>query len=283
MTALKPGTRIAFIGGGKMGEAILGGWIASDAGAAASIASADVTVANPGLERREYLSGRYGVTCVADAREVDAADIVVLAVKPQFMPGVLDGIRNLPAYAGAESGPLFISIAAGLTTEWFAEKLPSGARFVRVMPNTPLLVGAGTTTVCASPDADASDVSLVCDLFDALGSAYVVSESLMDATGALSGSGPAYVAYMIEALRDAGREAGIDGALAEKLAFDTVFGTCKLMAETHQTPEQTRIAVCSPGGSTLAALAAMDEAGFSSVFSRGLTAAIARSKELASC
>lgn len=283
MTALNRGARIVVVGGGKMGEAILGGWIASEDGAAASIGAADVTVVNPGLERREYLAERYDVSCVADVCDVEGADVVVLAVKPQVMPDVLKDIHDLAAYGGAKAGPLFVSIAAGLTTEWFADRLPSGARFVRVMPNTPLLVGAGATTVCAPEDADASDVALVCELFDALGSAFVVDESLMDATGALSGSGPAYVAHMIEALRDAGRDAGIDEALAEKLAFDTVHGTCKLMFETRQTPEQTRVAVCSPGGTTLAALAAMDEAGFSSVFSRGITAAIARSKELASC
>lgn len=283
MTALDRGARILVIGGGKMGEAILGGWIASEDGVAATVDASNVTVVNPGVARREHLASRYGVTCIADAREAEPADIVVLAVKPQVMPSVLDDIRDVAAYAGAEAGPLFISIAAGLTTEWFAERLPAGARFVRVMPNTPLLVGAGTTTVCAPEGANAADVDLVCDLFDALGSAFVVDELLMDATGALSGSGPAYVAHMIEALRDAGRDAGIDEALAERLAFDTVYGTCKLMAETRQTPEQTRVAVCSPGGTTLAALAAMDEAGFSAVFSRGVAAAVARSKELASC
>ena len=238
MTALDRGARILVIGGGKMGEAILGGWIASEDGVAATVDASNVTVVNPGVARREHLASRYGVTCIADAREAEPADIVVLAVKPQVMPSVLDDIRDVAAYAGA--GPLFISIAAGLTTEWFAERLPAGARFVRVMPNTPLLVGAGTTTVCAPEGANAADVDLVCDLFDALGSAFVVDELLMDATGALSGSGPAYVAHMIEALRDAGRDAGIDEALAERLAFDTVYGTCKLMAETRQTPEQTR-------------------------------------------
>lgn len=265
-----------------MGEAILGGWIASNEGPAADITASDVIVANPGLARREYLAERYGVSCVADAREIDGADIVVLAVKPQVMPDLLESIRHEAAYGGGESGPLFVSIAAGLSTAWFAERLPEGARFVRVMPNTPLLVGAGATTVCsASPSPE--DVELVRALFDCLGSAFVVDEQYMDATGALSGSGPAYVAHMVEALRDAGSQAGLDPSLAENLALETVYGTCRLMLETGQSPEETRVAVCSPGGTTLAALAAMDEAGFMEMFTKGVVAAIRRSEELAQC
>ena len=279
--ALAADVRIAVIGGGKMGEAILGGWIASDRDPAASLSAANFVVANPGAERRAYLAERYGVTCVADAREIDTADIVVLAVKPQVMRSVLESIADKPAY-GADRAPLFISIAAGLSTAQLLAMLPAGARLVRVMPNTPLLVGAGVTTVCTA-SSRADDVALVRDLFACLGSAYLVEEDAMDATGALSGSGPAYVAHAIEALRDAGVAQGLDAELAERLAADTFLGTCLLMREKEQTPEQTRVAVCSPGGTTLAALAAMDEAGFAAVFDAGIAAAVRRSKELASC
>lgn len=279
--ALAADVRIAVIGGGKMGEAILGGWIASDRDPAAPLSAANFVVANPGAERRAYLAERYGVTCVADAREIDTADVVVLAVKPQVMRSVLESIADESAY-GADRAPLFISIAAGLSTAQLLAMLPAGARLVRVMPNTPLLVGAGVTTVCTA-SSRADDVALVRDLFACLGSAYLVEEDAMDATGALSGSGPAYVAHAIEALRDAGVAQGLDAELAERLAADTFLGTCLLMREKEQTPEQTRVAVCSPGGTTLAALAAMDEAGFAAVFDAGIAAAVRRSKELASC
>ena len=276
-------TRIALVGGGKMGEAIMGGWIAASERPADCLTAASFTVANPGEERRTYLQDRYGVACVADAREIEGADIVVLAVKPQVMMGVLEQIAELPAYEGGKDGPLFVSIAAGLCTERLEEALPAGARLVRTMPNTPLLVGAGATTVVGGARADEDDVALVRDLFACLGTAYVIDEDAMDATGAVSGSGPAYVAALIEALRDGGTAQGLDADLAEALAQQTVYGTALLMRETGQDAQTTRVAVCSPGGSTLAALAAMDEAGFSRAMEKGVAAAVRRSKELGQC
>lgn len=302
-------TRIVVIGGGKMGEAILGGWIAAEGGAASEVTGRSIVVADPGKDRRAYLEQRYGVACVADASEVEAADIVLLSVKPQVMMDVLDGMSGHAAYAGRDGGPdegvnaardadasadavasvgenhgpLFISIAAGLPTSKIESVLAPGARLVRVMPNTPLLVGAGASVVTGGSHATAEDVELVRDLFGCMGFASVVEESQIDAVCALSGGGPAYVAYMIEALRDAGVSQGLDFELAEKLALETVYGTCKLMRDTGQSPADTRIAVCSPGGTTLAALSAMDEAGFVSVFEAGVSAAVKRSKELASC
>lgn len=273
------GAHIVVIGGGKMGEAVLGGWIAAQEGPAACLSAESFVVANPGEERRTYLQRTYGVACVADAREAVCADIVVLAVKPQVMMGVLEGIAGCGAYGGA----LFVSVAAGLTTETLEHALPDGARVVRTMPNTPLLVGCGATAVAGGAHASEEDVELVRDLFDCLGAAYVVDESLVDAVGAISGSGPAYVAAFIEALRDAGARFGLDARLAEELATQTVRGTAELMARKAQDAETTRIAVCSPGGTTLAALAAMDEAGFAAALDAGVAAAVRRSKELASC
>ncbi|MDO4290126.1 MAG: pyrroline-5-carboxylate reductase [Eggerthellaceae bacterium] len=283
MPSIDENARIAVIGGGKMGEAILGGWIASEKEPAAALGGANITVADPGVERRAYLSERYGVACVADASEIKAADVVLLAVKPQVLMGVLEGIAARPAFAGGEDGPLFVSIAAGMPTEKIEGALPVGARLVRVMPNTPLLVGAGASVVAGGARATRDDVELVRGLFACMGFAEVVDEGDIDAVCALSGGGPAYVAYMIEALRDAGAAQGLDAQLAETLALETVYGTCKLMRETGQAPADTRIAVCSPGGTTLAALSAMDEAGFAHVFDAGVSAAVRRSKELASC
>ncbi len=277
-------SRIAVIGGGKMGEAIMGGWIAGSSAPADAFDASVFVVADPGQERRDYLAERYRVACVADASAVEGGvDLVLLAVKPQVMMDVLEGIASQPSFAGGAEGPLFVSIAAGLSTERLEAALPPGARLVRVMPNTPLLVGAGATTVAAGSQASSADVELVHGLFACLGEAYVVDEDAMDAAGAVSGSGPAYVAAMIEALRDAGARQGLDPQLAEALALQTVYGTASLMKETGQDPATTRVAVCSPGGTTLAALAAMDEAGFSHVFDAGVDAAVRRSKELSAC
>lgn len=276
--------RIAVIGGGKMGEAIMGGWIAASSAPADAFGADSFVVADHGQDRREYLHERYGVACVADACEVQGrVDLVLLSVKPQVMMGVLESISDMAAYAGGADGPLFVSIAAGLSTERLEDALPDGARLVRVMPNTPLLVGAGASTVAAGAGASESDVELVRGLFACMGDAFIVDEGAMDAAGAVSGSGPAYVAAMIEALRDAGARQGLDPALAESLALQTVYGTASLMKQTGQDPATTRIAVCSPGGTTLAALAAMDQAGFEHVFDVGVEAAVRRSKELASC
>lgn len=275
--------RVAVIGGGKMGEAILGGWIASDQGPAACLGAKNFEVANPGEQRRAYLAARYGVACVADARELGAADIVVLAVKPQVMMDVLASIRDSSVCLGTHASPLFISIAAGLATSRLEQALPARSRLVRAMPNTPLLVGAGATAVCAGSHATSDDLELARGLFASLGMACVVSESDIDAIGALSGSGPAYVAAMIEALRDAAAAWGIDPELAEQLALQTTFGTALLMKETGQSAETCRVNVCSPGGTTLAALDAMSKAGFDQVFAAGVEAAVRRSKELAAC
>lgn len=281
--AISEHPRIVVIGGGKMGEAIVGGLIGADEGAAAALDATDFTVADPGEQRRAYLSDRYGVGCIADGSEAAAADVVILAVKPQVMMGVLSDISAVAAYQGGDRGPLFVSIAAGLPTSALEAALPAGSRLVRVMPNTPLLVSEGATAVARGAHASDEDLAYVRDLFACLGIACVVDEADMDAIGAVSGSGPAYVAALIEALRDAGAAEGLDAGLAEKLALQTVLGTARLMVETGNSAEGTRIAVCSPGGTTLAALAAMEEGGFSASLAAGVAAAVARSKELAQC
>ena len=271
--------QVVFIGGGKMGEAILGGWIHAAQGPAAQLGAGNITVVEVNEERCAYLSESYGVACVSHAEEAHAADLIVLAVKPQVMMEVLSGLAPLPAFAEG----LFISIAAGLATPRLVSALPERSRLVRVMPNTPLLIGQGASAICASATSTESDVSLVAGLFACLGQAEVVEEDAMDAIGALSGSGPAYVAAMIESLTRAGVSQGIDGQLAERLAVQTAFGTMLLMEKTGQTPQSVREAVSSPGGSTLAALAAMEEAGMDEVYCQGVAAAIRRSKELGAC
>ena len=274
------------VGGGKMGEAILSGWIASDKGPALDICAEQVSVVEPSEDRRAYLTDTHGVSCVADVAHAPCADVIVLSVKPQVMMGMLEDLCANPAFAGADgesARPLFVSIAAGLTTASIEAALPQGSALVRVMPNMPLSIGAGASGVCGGTCATDEDVTLVAQLFGCLGRAVVVDEGEMDVVCALSGSGPAYVAAMIEALRDAAEQQGLARDLAETLAIQTVLGTARLIDETELTPETARVAVCSPGGTTLAALDAMNQAGFAHVFDEGVKAAVRRSKELASC
>lgn len=276
--------QFVIIGGGKMGEAILSGWLASESSPADSIDHLDIVVVEPGIDRCEYLEGSYAVASVTDVSDIypaDRPDVVVLAVKPQVMMEVLKSISSEEVFQGGADGPLFVSIAAGLTTERLLSGLPDGAPLVRVMPNMPLMVGEGASGVCGSSTSSAAQVDYVAALFGCLGRAVVVDEADMDAVCAVSGSGPAYVAAMIEALRAAGVECGLDAEMAETLALQTVLGTAQLIDDTGMAPEDLREAVCSPGGTTLAALDAMYAAGFNDMFDAGVKAAVRRSKELA--
>ncbi len=269
-------TRIAIIGGGKMGEAIMGGWISAQEGPAKLLAAENFIVANPGQERRDYLTDNYGVACVADASEIDAVDVVLIAVKPQKMAEVLPVVASRP-FAG---DAFYISVAAGWTTARIEGLLPQGVHLCRLMPNTPLLVQCGATAVCKGANTDDAECALVRDLFACLGRAWIVDEDQIDAVCAISGSGPAYVARLVEVLGFMGPEVGLPDGMAEQLALQTVLGTAQLMQQMDQSAEKTRIDVSSPGGTTIAALDAMDEAGFSDSIQKGVRAAIHRAEEL---
>ena len=271
--------RIALVGCGKMGGAALDGWLRSSKAPADALEASSFVVVSPREEHRAEIENAYGVATVADVsqlRGLGPFDTVVLAVKPQVMGAVLEGLADV---CGADL-PLVVTIAAGIPTSRYEAALGHDARVVRVMPNMPLQVGMGASVVAGGSNASEEDVRLVNDLFDALGTSSVVPEDQIDAVGAISGSGPAYVAYMVEALRDAGVRAGLDAGLAESLALETVGGTYAAMKAQGSSPEEMRISVCSPKGTTLAALAAMDDAGFKEVFESGVQAAIRRSIEL---
>ena len=272
------------VGGGKMGEAILKGWISSEVAPADAVSAENVTVVEPTAERGAFLHQEHGVTCVGNVADVAATpDVVVLAVKPQVMMSVLADLVKAPAFqdSAAAASPLFISIAAGLRTAVLEAALPSQTPLVRVMPNMPLAIGAGASGVCGGAAATQEQVQFVAQLFGCLGRAEIVDESDMDAVCAVSGSGPAYVIAMIESLRDAGVAEGLDPQVAETLALQTVLGTARLVAETGADLADTRVSICSPGGTTLAALDAMNTAGFDDVFAKGVHAAVVRGKELA--
>ena len=262
---------IGFLGAGQMATALAKGWQTPgllDVGK--SIAS------DPFAKARAAFSSSTGIRCVDSNADVAVAcPIIVLAVKPQMMSALLAEIR--PALGSAT---LVISIAAGIGLAQLADGLGSSTRIVRVMPNTPALVGLSATAFSASTAATPADVELVSTLFSAIGVAFPVAEKLLDAVTGLSGSGPAYVYVMIEALADGGVRAGLPRDVALKLAAQTVLGSAKMVLETGLHPGALKDAVASPGGTTIAGLHALERAGFRGAIMDAVLAAAERAAEL---
>ena len=204
-----------------------------------------------------------------------ACPVVVLAVKPQVMPAVLAEVRP-----HVTPDHLFVSIAAGVTLDQLADHLGRDTRVVRVMPNTPALVGAAAAGFAAGPAATPADVTLVGKLFGTVGVAYQVSEKLLDAVTGLSGSGPAFVYVFVEALADGGVRAGLPREVALKLAAQTVLGAAKMVLDTGTHPAALKDAVASPGGTTIAGLHALERAGFRAAAMDAVLAAAVRAEEL---
>ncbi len=263
---------LAIVGGGRMGEAIAAGLAASGVFEPASI-----VIAEPIAERREALTFAHGVRCVETAPEAAAeGDIVLLAVKPQVMDAVLAEVHDSVAER------LVVSIAAGISSARIESGLPAGTAVVRVMPNTPALVREGMSVISGGSEATAEQVDLVREIFSVLGHAIVLDEHHQDAATAISGSGPAYVALIIDALARSGVMHGLPRHIAEELAVQTVAGTAALVERTGQHPEQIIDGVASPGGTTIAAIEALEAAGVRAAFNAAVTAAVDRAKELGS-
>lgn len=263
---------LAVIGGGRMGEAIVGGLVAADA-----YASDSITVAEPSTPRRESLAAVHGVRTVADGREALPADIVLLAVKPQVIDEVVCSLAS-----AVTPGTLVVSIAGGISCARLESMLPAGTAVVRVMPNTPALVGYGMAIVSGGGEATDEQVERVRAMFAAVGEAIILDEKHQDAATAISGCGPAYVAIFIDALARAGVRQGLTREIAQSLAAQTLRGTVELLERTGQHPEQLVDGVASPGGSTIAAVEQLEAGGFRSAISSAVEAAVKRSKELGS-
>ncbi len=262
--------RIVFIGAGNMAEALVKGLRSS------GVPASQIVVTDVREERLAYFRNSFGVSAMTDnCAAVRGADAVVLAVKPQQFSSVLEPLR------GVAPNALFISIAAGITTKRIEAALGANTRVVRVMPNTPALVGAGVSAVCAGSVATQGDVALAMRLLGAVGATVRVDEAQMDAVTAVSGSGPAYVFLVMEAMEQAGVKLGLAPEVARELVLDTVAGAAKLALDSGRTPAALREQVTSKGGTTEAALRVMGERDLAGVFSAALAAAAARSKELA--
>ena len=267
------GRRIGFIGGGAMAEALLGGLLAAGAERHALRAS-DAEAA-----RLSHLEGVLGIhTCANNPELVAESDVAVIAVKPAVVPAVL---TELSLADVDMARPLWISIAAGVTLSTLEAGLGAWARIVRSMPNTPALVRAGATGICGNERASEEDVAMATALFEGVGSVWVAPrEELLDAVTGLSGSGPAYLFAFLEALIDAGVQAGLPREAAESLTFQTVYGAAKLAYESERSPAELRRQVSSPGGTTQAGLAALDAEGFAEAIAKAVAAATKRAQDL---
>lgn len=265
---------IAFIGAGNMARSLIGGLIA-DGYEAALLRAAD---ANP--EALVQLRQQFGIAIHDDnAEAANAADIVVLAVKPQQVPAVA---REIAPTLSADRQRLVISIAAGLRLEALAEWLGPGTALVRAMPNTPALVQSGATVLCANACAGDEGREAAETILRAVGlTLWVEDEDLMDAVTALSGSGPAYFFLVMEALEAAGRRLGLPDEIARVLTIQTAFGAAKMALErTDSGPAELRRQVTSPGGTTERAIAVLQQGGLEALFEQALEAGRERSREL---
>ena len=265
------GKKVGFIGSGNMGEALIKGLTAANVVPGEMIWASDVRG-----DRLKEIAGTYGIKLAPDNLHlVREADVVIMAVKPQIMAPVLREIASV-----FSRRKLMISLAAGVSTESIRASLGKDGRLIRVMPNTPALVLEGVTAIAKAEGLEPEDMDVAGEIFSAVGRVVVLDESLMDAVTGLSGSGPAYVALVIESLADGGVKMGLDRITAMMLATQTVLGAAKLLRETRLHPGALKDMVSSPGGTSIAGVAALEEGGIRTTFIKAVERATQRSKEL---
>jgi pyrroline-5-carboxylate reductase len=264
-------TTVAVLGAGKMGEALLSGLLRAGTAAANLL----VTARRP--ERAGYLADRYGVQAVDTETAALRADTLLLAVKPQDMGALLDELAPvLPA------DKLVVSIAAGITTDFIEKRLPDGVPVVRVMSNTPVVVDEAMSAISAGAHADETHLQRTEELLLPVGKVLRVPESQQDAVTALSGSGPAYFFFLVEAMTDAGILLGLPRQVAHDLIVQTAIGAATMLRDSGEHPVKLREAVTSPAGTTISAIRALEDHGVRAAFLAALEAARDRAQQLAS-
>ena len=261
---------VAIFGAGVMGETLLSGLLRAGRPAGELV----ITERRP--DRAAELEERYGVRALDNTEAAESADTLVLVVKPQDMAGLLEEIAP-----HVRPGNLVVSLAAGITTSFLETRLPEGRAVVRVMPNTPALVDQGMAAVSAGAHCDPDHLREAEALLAATGKVLEVPEKLQDAVTAISGSGPAYIFYVVEAMIEAGVVLGMPRATATELVVQTLFGAATMIKETGQHPTVLREQVTSPGGTTAAALRELDDHKVRAAFISAMEAAAVRSRELA--
>ncbi len=266
--------KFGMIGGGVMGEALLSRLIAQKI-----YQPAEIVVSEKSQQRRDFLKQQYSVQVTRDNQEVASnTSVFLLAVKPQTFEEIAAELAAVLSKV-AGSPPLVISILAGVALKQLEAAFPQ-LPIIRAMPNTPATVGAGITAISSGSYAQESHQKIAQQLFSAVGEVVEVPETLMDAVTGLSGSGPAYVAIMVEALADGGVAAGLPRAIATQLALATVRGTSQLLQETKMHPAELKDRVTSPGGTTIAGVTQLERAGFRAALIAAVVAAAKRSQEL---
>ena len=265
------GKTLGFLGGGNMAGALVKGLLHAKVVPPEKIMVSDVKP-----ERLAFLKEKHGVVTTTDNHAlVRACDVVVLAVKPQVIDKVLEG-----ASADFHAGQLVVSVAAGVPVSAIESRLPDGVHVVRSMPNTPATVDAGATAIAPGTFATDADLEVARKLFAAVGRVVTLDESLLDAVTGLSGSGPAYVMLMIEALADGGVKVGLHRDTALLLAAQTVYGSAKLLLETGEHPGRLKDMVTSPGGTAIAGLHTLESGGLRRTLIDAVEAATTRAQQL---
>ncbi|MGC1307412.1 MAG: pyrroline-5-carboxylate reductase [Phormidesmis sp.] len=263
--------RLGMIGGGVMGEALLSRLLSQGL-----YAPDEILLGEPSPERRQVLSEQYAVKTTPDNLGViESSRVILLAIKPQIFERVAKDFQA----AHCDPPPLLLSILAGVTLEKLESAVP-GWPVVRAMPNTPATVGAGMTAIATGSQASADHSQLANEIFSAVGQVVQVPEGMMDAVTGLSGSGPGYVSIVIEALADGGVAAGLPRVIANQLAVQTVLGTAELVQKTGMHPAELKDRVTSPGGTTIAGIACLEELGLRSALIEAVRVASSRSREL---
>lgn len=263
--------RLGFIGAGNMSSAMVGGVVKSGLISAEKVTVSDLY--QPSLDKAKE---SFGVNTTKDSVEVvKNSDIVILAVKPNVYPAVLNQIKD-----EVDGEKIIVSIAAGKTIDSIESILGSDKKIIRVMPNTPALVGEGMSALCKNANITDEELALVKQIFESFGKAEVVGEYLIDAVIGASGSAPAYVFMFIEAIADAAVIGGMPRPQAYKFAAQAVMGSAKMVLETGKHPGELKDMVCSPAGTTIEAVRVLEEEGFRAAVIKSIVACMDKSKEM---
>lgn len=268
------GKKIGFIGAGNMASALIKGILK-----ARLVESDYVSASDIDIEKLDSLKNEYGINVIFKENEklVSESDIIILSVKPQIFEKILKEIAPK-----LNKSKLIITIAAGISTEFIEHVVGKELKIVRAMPNTPALILEGATAIAPGLHAEEEDLRIAHKIFDAVGKVAIVDESQMDAVTGLSGSGPAYVFMIIEALSDAGVKMGLSRNVAMKLAAQTVMGAAKLQIETDMHPGRLKDMVTSPGGTAIAGIHTLEQGGLRTTLINAVESATKRSIELGS-
>jgi pyrroline-5-carboxylate reductase len=266
------GKVVGIIGAGNMGEVLIRGLIQSG-----KVAKKEIIASDLSPDRLIHISKTYGIrTTASNVELVENASIIIIAVKPQNIDDLLDELSH-----SSHEGHLFISIAAGITTEKLAGKMHHKSGIIRVMPNAPASVLAGIAALCPGRNISPDDMQRAVSIFECVGRTVIIkNEMLMDVVTGLSGSGPAFVFLMIESLSDAGVQLGISRRESSILSAQTVYGAAKMLLETGRHPSELKDIVATPGGTTFAGLKMLEKGNFRSTVMDAVEAATARSREL---